>query len=354
MNGNELATMPAAGASVSQGFGSTEMTVAAETAATALAAQARAAVEARCILALRRPRNWDQVRQLLLRECARPGFAAVARYAKPVGGQRIVGPSIRFAEAAMRCMGNLVAETQVVLDDPTKRCVRISLTDLENNLTLPKDIVLEKTVERRQPKPGQEIIGQRTNSQGQPVFIVRATEDDLLNKEAALSSKALRGLVLRLLPGDLLDEAMEAVTKTLRSNDAADPNAARKRLADAFAKLGIQPVDLAAYLGHGLEAMSPAELEEMRAIYAAIAEGETNWREVMSQRAGESAEGEPSQSKSDGLKQRLRKPRAEAKPAACATCGAPDGRHTNGCPAAPPADEPKPEPQGGTDAPTSA
>ena len=70
-----------------------------ETTAGALAAQAKAAVEARYIMAMQRPRDWDQVRLSLLKECDRTNFAEVAIYRKPVG-QGIEGPSIRFAEAA--------------------------------------------------------------------------------------------------------------------------------------------------------------------------------------------------------------------------------------------------------------
>ena len=69
-----------------------------DTAATAVAAQAKALVEARYIMALRRPRDMDVVREKMLKECMRPSFAAVARYVKPIGQDRAKwrpGPSIR-------------------------------------------------------------------------------------------------------------------------------------------------------------------------------------------------------------------------------------------------------------------
>ena len=43
-----------------------------ETASTAIAAQAKAMVESRYIMAMRNPRNMDAVRQELLKECRRP------------------------------------------------------------------------------------------------------------------------------------------------------------------------------------------------------------------------------------------------------------------------------------------
>jgi hypothetical protein len=40
-------------------------------------------------------------------ECDRPRFAEVARYSKPQGSTKVTGPSIRFVEAALRCLGNI-------------------------------------------------------------------------------------------------------------------------------------------------------------------------------------------------------------------------------------------------------
>ena len=49
-----------------------------ETASAVLAAQARAVIEARYLIAINRPRDLDVVREKLLKECRRPGFAEVA------------------------------------------------------------------------------------------------------------------------------------------------------------------------------------------------------------------------------------------------------------------------------------
>ena len=255
-----------------------------ETSVAAVAAQAKATVEARYIVAQGRPRDWDQARVRILNECKRPRFAEVARYAKPVGNSRVEGPSIRFAEAALRCMGNVDIQTPTTYDDDEKRIIRVSVTDLETNATYSSDITMAKTVERRQVKQGQNVLGERLNSTGQKVFIVRATEDDLLTKQAALVSKAIRTNGLRILPGDIVEEAMDMVLSTLRDRDARDPNEARKRIIDAFSSVGVTPAQLRVYLEHEIEHCVPAELADLRAIYAAIRDGETTWAEVVRQR----------------------------------------------------------------------
>lgn len=260
-----------------------------ETAIAAAAAQARSQVEARFALAFARPRDFDDVRVRLLKECQRTRFAETARYAKPVGGRKIEGPSIRFAEAAVRCMGNIDVQTPAIYEDEEKRIVRVTVTDLESNATFSSDVTIQKTVERRNPK-GYEVLGERTNSSGDRVFIVKATDDDLLNKHNALVSKAIRNNALRILPGDLLDEAMDTCLATLRRQDAQDPDAARKKVVDAFAAVGVKPSDLKQYLGHDVAGCSPAELQDLRTVYAAIKDGETSWQETLLAKQATSAD----------------------------------------------------------------
>lgn len=263
-----------------------------ETAASAAAAQSKALVEARYTVAINRPRDIDAVRQALLKECSRPSFAAVARYNKPIG-KGVVGPSIRFAEAAARCMTNIVIEEVTTYDDDEKRIVQVSVTDLESNVPYSTSVTVEKTVERRSKKADDECLRERTNSQGARVYIIRATEDDILNKKNALLSKAIRTLVLRLVPGDIVDECMWTVVKTQETADAKDPDGARLKLIDAFAALNVTVADLKAYAGD-LNKLSPAELADLRALHAAIKDGETTWKAAMALRFPEKDGPKPS------------------------------------------------------------
>jgi hypothetical protein len=255
-----------------------------ETAATAAASQVKALVEARYTIAIARPRDIDAVREALMKECRRPSFAEVARYNKPVG-KGIVGPSIRFAEAAARCMTNIVIDTVTVYDDDEKRILQVSVADLEANVPYTQSITIDKTVERRNMKDGDELIRKRTNKNGEIVHIIRATEDDLLNKANAQTSKAIRTLVLRLVPGDIVDECMFQVVKTQQDKDAKDPDGARLKIVDSFAVLNVTVADLKSYVGTDLNKLSPAELADLRALHAAIKEGETTWRAAMEARS---------------------------------------------------------------------
>lgn len=285
---NEIQTVGTGGTS-KQEFGGTSLTqVGVESASTAVAAQMKATVEARYIMALQRPRDWDQVRQELLRECRRPTFARnkSAYYKKPIG-DGIEGLGIRFTEVALRCMKNVLVETNMIFEDSAKEIHRVTVTDLENNITYPMDVNVTKTVERSKPSNDGHFFSVRKNSYNKFVYTVAATDDDMLNKRASLISKAQRTLALRIIPGDLQDEAIAAI-KHVRLDDAAkDPDAERKGIIDAFGALRIKATDLVRYLGHSIDTCSPAELVDLRAVYSAVKDGETTWASIMEERSGE-------------------------------------------------------------------
>jgi hypothetical protein len=280
-----------------QEFGATQTAAQVETISSALAAQARAQVEGRYIMAMRHPRDLDVVRERLLKECKRPSFADAALYEKPIGGgeesdqddggKSIEGPSIRFAETAMRCMTNMGSDSFTIYDDPEKRIVRVVATDFETNVTHTKDVTIIKAVERKYLRRGQVPLSSRTNSYGKTVYLLPATDDQTLNKEGALISKAVRTNVLRLIPGDLIDEAIATVKRTLQDQAAKDPDGERRKILDAFSGLGVPVTELKSYLGHDVATCSPAEIVKLRALFNAIRDGQTTWAEAVEQRQRE-------------------------------------------------------------------
>jgi hypothetical protein len=292
---NELTVR--AGEVVRHDFAGTEVEVRGETASAAVAAREAAAIQARYVVAMRNPRNIDMFRDRLLHECKRPGFAAKAEYERPVGkekkGDRWVdktakGPSIRFIEAALRCFGNVYPEVAVVYDSAALRICRASVTDLESNVTYTAEIAIDKQVEKRgsgrdgkEPPKGRDVISSRLNSSGELTFLVSATSDEVLVKQAALQSKAIRTLGQRLLPYDIVEEAILLTRKTVADQDAKDPDEAKRRVLDAFSELSVTAADLMEYLGHATDKITPAELTELRGIYTSIREGEASWTEIM-------------------------------------------------------------------------
>lgn len=249
-------------------------------AAVAAAESAKARIQAAYIMAMQKPRSEEQARQRILAACKRPQFASRVEYSKPIAGTKIKGPSIRFAELALREWGNIDSDIFVMFEDAQTKRIKIRLLDCETNAAFSKEITVKKTVERRSDKD-REVVGQRTNTNGDTVYIVLATEDECNNKENAAISKALRNEGLRLIPSDIIDEALDVARNTMRAQDAADPAAAKKAVLDSFAALGIMPVEVEKYLDHKLDIISPSELEDLRSVYRAIREGEASWSDYI-------------------------------------------------------------------------
>ena len=250
-----------------------------ELAASSATAHSKALVEAKYIMALQRPRNILAARDKILEACARPGFAAAAWYAKPVGGGKVRGPSIRFAETAIQCMTNITVMPTIVYEDREKLVLDVQVIDLESNTSYGDQVTLSKTVERKDKK-GREVVGERTNSYGETVYIVLATEDEMANKTNAAKSKIIRNSGLRLIPQDLIEEAEWAVRETLEKG-GDDPAKEKKRMADAFSFIGIKPAELEKYLGHSIDSISPAELNDLREVYQTLKDGEAKWTDYV-------------------------------------------------------------------------
>jgi hypothetical protein len=283
----------------------------AETSSTAAAETAKALVQARYIMALRRPRNADVSAQKIMSACKRPRFAMEVEYAKPVGGKTIHGPSIRFADEAIKLWGNVDIRTMTTYEDDMNRKILVEVTDLETNVSKSQEIIVRKTIERRTPTAGREVIGKRKNKQGAWVYLIKANDDEILNKENANIAKARRNLQLQLIPQDIIDEAVEVAQKIRGQRDAEDPKAAKKKLLSAFSGIGVMPNELETFVGHSLDQLSNTELDSLRAVYASIQQGEASWKDFLLD-AIESAktQGDPSPSSQavhDRIKNRISK-----------------------------------------------
>ena len=142
-------------------------------------------------------------------------------------------------------------------------------------------------------------------------------------KTNAAVSRAIRTNGLRLVPADIVDEAMDLCIETARLADENDPETARKKVLDAFDSINVTPADLKQY-GVDPGKLGPAELEELRGIYTAIASSQTTWKDVLAEKKAEAKEDEP-QAAAKGAKSRAKSAAAKAKGAAAKGCDHPDG-----------------------------
>jgi hypothetical protein len=261
---------------------------------------ATARIQSAYTMALRNPRDnrIESIRQNVLRECQRPSFCApdeakygssLAIYAVPRGKVQvngkwvdnlIQGPTIRFAEMLLREWGFLSIEVNPMGETDEYKLLQVICTDYQACNFTSEIVSVPKSVERKKQRGDDELISQRTNSYGDPVYLVRATDDEIQMKTNALVSKARRNLILQAVPGWLIEEAITKVRATARQKDAADPDAAKRKLFDAFATVGVSAQQLIEFVGHS-NALSPAELEDLRGYFSGIKEGYTTWAAII-------------------------------------------------------------------------
>jgi hypothetical protein len=267
---------------------------------------AQAQIQSAYIMAERHPRDWDAAEQLILKECRRPQFCAIdpdpkkygssiAMYGVPRGGKfegdrwvpNIVRDlTIRFAEMALPYIKNTSVDLWPMGEDEQQRVFRAVRIDYESNVAEGEIIIVPKTVERSKVKDGDMVVSQRTNSYGKPVYIVRATNEEMDQAKLVQYSKRKRNLVLSMIPGWLKESAKAQILATQRTVDAKDPDAARRALYAGFAEVGVSVEAIKSYLGHSND-LSPAELEDLRVLYAGIAGGHTTWKEILAAKEGE-------------------------------------------------------------------
>ena len=261
---------------------------------------ATARIQSAYTMALRNPRDnrIEMIRQNVLRECQRPSFCApdeakygssLAIYAVPRGKVQvngkwvdnlIQGPTIRFAEMLLREWGFLSIEVNPMGETDEYKLLQVICTDYQACNFTSEIVSVPKSVERKKQRSDDELISQRTNSYGDPVYLVKATDDEIAMKTNALVSKARRNLILQAVPGWLIEEAITKVRETARQKDAADPDAAKRKLFDAFATVGVSAQQLSEFIGHA-NALSPAELEDLRGYFSGIKEGYTTWAAII-------------------------------------------------------------------------
>jgi hypothetical protein len=269
---------------------------------------ATARIQSAYIVAAKNPRNVDVIRQEVLRECSRPSFctpdeskngSSLAIYRVPRGSVKqsdgswvnnnIEGPTIRFAEMLLRSWRYLSIEVNPMGEDDKQRLLQVICTDYQSCNFTSEIVSVPKTVERKKLKSGDECLAQRTNTYGDPVYLVKATDDELAMRTNALISKARRNLILQAVPGWLIEEGVDKVRETARTKDAQDPDAARRKLFDAYATVGVSVAQLVEYLGHENQ-LSPTELEDLRGYYSGIREGVTKWSDVVASKEGAAVE----------------------------------------------------------------
>jgi len=220
----------------------------------------RAETDVAIATAKKYPRQLAQVKQSMLSfatldvETAEGCF-----YTLPRGGKNIQGPSVRLAEIALSCYGNLQAGSRIIAVVPTGDTphvvVQAVAKDLEKNITI--------SVEKRR-----RIVKKKLRE-----FI---DEDDINLAANACSAICFRDAVFKVVPLALIKPVYEQARR-VAIGDAKTLSDRRARCLDTFAKMGVTKEKVLARLElKSVEEIGLEHIEILIGLHNAIKEGEVN------------------------------------------------------------------------------
>lgn len=221
--------------------------------AQAQASRSLGEVQAQVILAKQYPRDTHAAFDRIMTACERPSLAEQAEYRYPRGGQTVSGPSIRLAEALARNWGNMEFGVREVERRNGESVVEAFCWDLETNTRSSK--VFAVPHERK--------------AHGS----IKALEEpqDIYEATANQAARRMRACILAVIPGDVVDAALDQCRKTLqRGLDSGPLEDKIRAMYRAFSAHGVEKDALESYLGHPLKQTTPEEFADLRSVYNAI------------------------------------------------------------------------------------
>jgi len=217
-------------------------------------ARAVAEVQGAMMIAKRFPRDEKGAIDRIKNACTRESLAKRALYTYARGGQDITGPSIRMAECIAMNWGNLQYGLREIEQRDGESTVEAFAFDLETNTRSTK---LFQVSHIRATKAGR----------------VKLTDPrDIYELVANQGARRVRACILSVIPGDVVEEAVEQVHLTLSTKEALSPEKI-KAMVDAFAELGVTKEMIEAKIQRRLEAITPAQVVNLRAIFTSIEDG---------------------------------------------------------------------------------
>lgn len=245
-------------------------------------AQAEAAV--RYQMAFMLQRDWLDVQSKLLDACANPEFAKEAVWTRVIDGDTKRDLNVRFAERAQQLMRNIQIDTIPYLMDDLATHHRMSVTDTESNTTVSEVFMVRHTVDRFAVRPGDTVIREYTNGDGQKVFVVPASDEQIDARKRSLAARVKRSLLLGMMPAEVRAACLAKCIEVMEKEDSVDPAAALKQVVQSFVAAGVETSDLKEYLGKPLQSATLVELQELRTLLASLRDGATTWNAALEAR----------------------------------------------------------------------
>lgn len=200
------------------------------------------------------PRDVVAARDRILNACTRPKLAETACYTYARGGTEVTGPSIRLAEMLAQNWGNMSFGIRELEQRNGESTCEAFAWDMETNARQTKVFQVPHI---RHTKKGDTLL---------------TDPRDIYELVANNGARRLRACILGIIPGDIVEEAVEACDTTMKTKFEVTPDRL-KAMVDRFAEIGVTKEQLEAKVQCHLEAIKPAQLANLGKIFNSIHDG---------------------------------------------------------------------------------
>lgn len=216
--------------------------------------RAIAEVQAAMMLARANPRDRSRVVEEIKNECKRQSLAEQALYSYSRGGSEISGPSIRLAEVIAQRWGNIQYGIRELDQRGGFSTVQAYAWDLESGTR--REVTFQVQLVRHTKRGSYALEDPR----------------DIYETVANMGARRVRACILGVIPGDVVDAAIEQCEITMRSAADKSPEAVKK-MVDAFAAIGVTKKQIEKRIQRSIESIQPSHIVSLRKIYVSLRDG---------------------------------------------------------------------------------
>lgn len=229
------------------------------------ASRAIAEAQGKLVIAKKFPRNEVQAYAKAMQACQRKGLADKAFYSYNRGSGVVAGPTIRFAEELARCWGNIEYGIKELSQDNGKSEMHAFAWDLETNSMSSQNFA----------NPHIREAGGKSK--------VLTSQRDIYEINANMAARRLRARILAILPGDLVESAIQECKKTLAGKNDEPLIDRVKKMIVQFEKYGVTQEQIEIRLKRKIATMTVEDFVDYVGIYNSLKEGASKpseWFEV--------------------------------------------------------------------------
>lgn len=213
-------------------------------------------VQAAMVIAKRFPRDEVDSFNRIIQSCRRKSLAQSAMYEYPRGGTKVTGPSIRLAESIAQNWGNIDFGITELEQKNGESQVMAYAWDLETNS---RQVKIFSVPHIRSTKKGN---------------IPLTDPRDIYEMVANQGARRLRSCILGIIPGDVVEAAVNECQKTLtQGNTEPLIDRVRKGIQMFADRFSVTQEMIEKYIGCKAEAFSENDMLRLNNVYISLKDG---------------------------------------------------------------------------------